>query len=216
MLNKLIKLFRGQKNLGDEGGLATRLHIDSVLLALILLVALFGFFVLYSASNQSTALLTRQVIRFGIALGAMFVVAQIPPKFLRIWAPILFLIGLSMLIAVKFAGDVGKGAQRWLDLGLIRFQPSELMKLAVPMMVAWYLHFRPLPAKFGVNMLALGMIIVPTALISIQPDLGTALLIAASGVFVILLAGLSLRFILLSGVIAMIAAPAYWFTLMQD
>ena len=216
MIRKLINLLRGKGDLNTESGLFFRLHIDSVLLSLILLVAIFGFFVLYSAGNQSTGLLTRQVIRLGIALGVMFVIAQIPPKFIRIWSPLLFIVGLGMLVAVVYVGDVGKGAKRWLDLGFMRFQPSELMKLAVPMMIAWYLHFRALPAKFSVNLIAIILIAIPTALISIQPDLGTALLIAASGIFIILLAGLSLRLILASTFIMLIAAPIYWFTLMKD
>ena len=121
-----------------------------------------------------------------------------------------------MLVAVVYVGDVGKGAKRWLDLGFMRFQPSELMKLAVPMMIAWYLHFRALPAKFSVNLIAIILIAIPTALISIQPDLGTALLIASSGIFIILLAGLSLRLILVSSCLGLIAAPIYWFTLMKS
>ncbi len=216
MIRKLVNLLRGKGDINTESGLFFRLHIDSVLLALLLIVAIFGFFVLYSAGNQSTALITRQAIRLAIALGVMFVVAQIPPKFIRIWSPLLFIIGLGMLIAVVYVGDVGKGAKRWLDLGFMRFQPSELMKLAVPMMIAWYLHFRALPAKFSVNLIAITLIAIPTALISIQPDLGTSLLIAASGVFIILLAGLSLRLIVASTLLAIIAAPIYWFTLMKE
>ena len=216
MIRKLVNLLRGKGDINAESGLFFRLHIDSVLLTLLLIVAIFGFFVLYSAGNQSTALITRQAIRLGIALGVMFVVAQIPPKFLRIWSPLLFIIGLGMLVAVVYVGDVGKGAKRWLDLGFMRFQPSELMKLAVPMMIAWYLHFRALPASFSVNLIAITLIAIPTALISIQPDLGTSLLIAASGVFIILLAGLSLRLIFASTLLAVIAAPIYWFTLMKE
>ncbi len=216
MIRKLVNLIRGKGDINTEIGIFYRLHIDSVLLTLILAVAIFGFFVLYSAGNQSTALITRQAIRLGIALGVMFVIAQIPPKFIRIWSPLLFIVGLGMLVAVVYVGDVGKGAKRWLDLGFMRFQPSELMKLAVPMMIAWYLHFRALPAKFSVNLVAITLIVIPTALISIQPDLGTALLIAASGVFIILLAGLSLRLILFSTCLGLIAAPIYWFTLMKD
>ena len=216
MIRTLINLLRGKGDINTETGLFFRLHIDSVLLTLILAVAIFGFFVLYSAGNQSTGLITRQAIRLGIALGVMFVVAQIPPKFIRIWSPFLFIVGLGMLVAVVYVGDVGKGAKRWLDLGFMRFQPSELMKLAVPMMIAWYLHFRALPAKFSVNVIAVTLIAIPTALISIQPDLGTALLIAASGIFIVLLAGLSLRLILFSTCIGLIAAPIYWFTLMKE
>lgn len=216
MIRAFSSLFSKTEHINQEGSLAFRLHIDTLLLGLLLSVAFFGFIVLYSAGNQSTDLIIRQGIRLGVALGVMFFIAQIPPKVIRLWSPLLFALGLIMLLIVIFVGDVGKGAQRWLDLGFMRFQPSELMKLAVPMMIAWYLHFRPLPARFSVNLVAIGMLIVPTILIFLQPDLGTALLIAASGVFVILLAGLSLWFILSSALLAMIAAPVFWYYVMHD
>jgi rod shape determining protein RodA len=216
MIQKFLRMLRGNDESSQASSLFFRMHIDTLLISLILIVAVFGFLVLYSASNQSSALIVRQAIRLGVALIVMIIIAQIPPKFLRIWSPILFAVGLGMLLIVIYAGDVGKGAKRWLDIGFMRFQPSELMKLAVPMMIAWYLHFRPLPAKFGVNILAMLMLAIPTVLIFIQPDLGTALLIAASGIFVILLAGLSMRFILSSTVLVMIAAPVFWYTMMHD
>ena len=112
---------------------------------------------------------------------------------MRIGAPFLYGLGLLLLIAVAVVGDVAMGAQRWLDLGFIRFQPSELMKIAVPLCCAWYLHERPLPPHFTTLVTVVLIVLVPTLLIAEQPDLGTALLVAAGGGLVILLAGLQLR-----------------------
>jgi rod shape determining protein RodA len=114
---------------------------------------------------------------------------------------------LGLLLGVMLAGEVGGGAQRWLDLGFIRFQPSELMKLAAPMMVAWFLHERTLPPTFGNLLVALLIIAVPALLIAEQPDLGTALLIVAAGGTAILLAGMSMRLI---GAAAIAAVPLAW------
>jgi rod shape determining protein RodA len=141
----------------------------------------------------------------------MLVIAQIHPKFLRLWAPWLFLGGIILLVLVLVMGETGKGAQRWLDVGIVRFQPSEIMKLAVPMMAAWYLHERPLPPTLRETLTVLLLLsMMPAALIARQPDLGTALLIAASGVLVILLAGMSMRLILAFGALALAAAPLLW------
>jgi len=194
--------------------LLTGLHLDGPLLFGILLVSSFGLFVLYSAGGQNPDLLVRQAIRIGVAVFVMLIIAQIPPKLLRMWAPWLFVIGIVLLALVLIMGEVGKGAQRWLDIGVLRFQPSELMKVAAPMAAAWYLHERPLPPKFSETLiLAVLAVALPAALIARQPDLGTALLIAASGLIVILLAGLSWRLILLSGVLALAAAPLLWFNM---
>ena len=112
------------------------LHLDGPLLAGLMLLCTLGLFVLYSASGQSSDLLIKQLVRLGVAAGAMLFVAQIPPKMLKIWTPWLFAVGITLLVMVLVAGETGKGAQRWLNLGVIRFQPSEIMKLAVPMMAA--------------------------------------------------------------------------------
>jgi len=158
-------------------------------------IAVLGLAILYSASGQNEALLFRQALRFGLALVAMIALAQVSPKYLRLWAPWVFAAGVILLLVVMFVGDATKGAQRWLDLGVIRFQPSELMKLAVPMMCAWFLHDRPLPPDIKLISVVGLLIVIPVVLIAEQPDLGTALLIAASGIFVVLLAGLRGRVI---------------------
>jgi rod shape determining protein RodA len=186
------------------------LHLDGPLLAGLLLLCCLGLVVLYSASGQSSSLLIKQLIRLGVAATAMLVVAQIPPKLLKIWTPWLFAAGILLLVMVLVAGEMGKGAQRWLDLGFVRFQPSEIMKLAVPMMAAWYLMDRPLPPRLTELAVLLLICLLPAALIARQPDLGTALLIAASGIIVILLGGISVRLIVLFGALAVAVAPVLW------
>ena len=198
----------------DFPGLLRRLHIDGPLLGGLLLICGFGLFILYSAVGESNRLLVNQAIRLGVAFVAMIIVAQLPPGFLRRWTPWGYMAGLVLLILVLTKGDVGQGARRWLDLG-IRFQPSEAMKLGVPMMAAWYLHDRTIPPRLGQLAVIAVMIIVPTLLIAKQPDLGTALLIAASGVIVIVLAGMSFRLMLGLGVAAIPGALVLW-NFMQD
>ncbi len=198
--------FADETRLSTGRRLLQRLHIDLPLLLGLLILAGAGLFVLYSAGDQNLDLIDRQVIRLSIAFAVMLGVAQLRPSTLHFWAPWLFGIGTAMLVAVLIFGDVGKGAQRWLDLGLFRFQPSEIMKLAVPMMLAWYLAETPLPPSGRRIAMASLFLIVPTLLVAKQPDLGTALLIAISGIFVLLLAGLRWKLVL--GVIVLLAAAA--------
>ncbi len=186
------------------------LHLDAVLLFWLVAVSVFGLFVLYSASGQDQGVLLRQFIRLGVAFGAMIVVAQLRPQWLLRWTPWLYGAGVLLLVAVLVAGDVGKGAQRWLDLGLVRFQPSEMMKLAVPMMVAWYLADKRLPPTGARLLVAGAIILVPVLLIARQPDLGTSLLIASSGFFVLFLAGLSWRLLGGLALFAAAGAPILW------
>lgn len=186
------------------------LHLDAVLLVSLLAVSAMGLFVLYSAAGQSQDLLVRQLVRLGIAFGAMALVAQLRPQWLWRWSPWLYGVGLLLLVAVLVIGDVGKGAQRWLDFGFVRFQPSEMMKLAVPMMIAWYLSDKRLPAN-GLQLLVAGSLIaLPVLLIAMQPDLGTSLLIGSAGFFVLFLAGLSWRLLGGLSVVAAAAAPLLW------
>ncbi|MGW8369834.1 MAG: rod shape-determining protein RodA [Gammaproteobacteria bacterium] len=203
--------FEPQRRLTLAARLLSKLHLDGPLLAGLFAVSGAGLVILYSAGGQSEELLMRQVLRIGFAFGVMLAAAQIPPNFLRMWSPWLYLFGVVLLGFVLVGGDVGKGAQRWLDLGVVRFQPSEIMKLAVPMMVAWFLHRRPLPPQLPELLFMVILIIVPTVMIAVQPDLGTSLLIASSGAIVILLAGLRLRIILLLGFVIVSAAPVLWY-----
>ena len=188
-------------------GLLSSLHLDLPLLTGLLLLTGIGLMILYSAGGQNMELVERQAIRFGIAFGALVLLAQIHPDNLRRWSPWLFVVGILMLIAVILVGQTGKGAQRWLDLGLFRFQPSELTKLAVPMMIAWFLAEKTLPPEWKRLVAAGAMILLPVLLIARQPDLGTALLVGFAGIFVLFLAGLSWRFI--SGMLVT-AIPIGW------
>jgi rod shape determining protein RodA len=186
------------------------LHIDPVLLAGLLLLMAAGLAILYSASDGSFDLVQRQVIRLALALFVMFLVAQIPQHQLYLWAPWFFALGIVLLVLVLLAGDVGKGAQRWLDLYVIRFQPSEMMKLVTPMMLSWYLCEKHVPPKVTSLIIALILVIMPTMLIAKQPDLGTALLVAAAGFFVVFFGGIRWR-ILFGALFTMLALiPVLW------
>ncbi|EMR13379.1 Rod shape-determining protein RodA [Methylophaga lonarensis MPL] len=197
------------------GGWLRTIHIDGPLLLGLLILMGVSLLVLYSAGGQETGLLVRQMIRMAAALLVMVAIAQINPERMRSWAPGVFLVGLALLVAVLIFGIVGKGAQRWLDLGFFRFQPSEIMKLAVPILVAAYIAERPLPPSFFRMLVALVMIAIPTLLIAKQPDLGTAMLIATSGLIVIFLAGISWKIIISFLALASAAAPVLWY-LMHD
>ena len=209
-LSDTQKLMTGKAApLGDFARLMRRLHLDGPLLGGILLICALGLVVLYSAVGENMRLWLNQLVRLGVAVIAMFIVAQLPPDFLRRWTPWGYLAGLILLILVLTTGEASQGAKRWLDLG-IRFQPSEIMKLGVPMMTAWYLHERRLPPRVGQLLLIAVMIIVPTLLIARQPDLGTALLIAASGIIVIVLAGLPIKLMVALAVAAVPGAFLLW------
>jgi len=214
-LSDTQKLISGRAApLPDIGQLMRRLRIDGPLLGGLLLICALGLVVLYSAVGENMRLWLNQVVRLGVALVAMFIAAQMSPDFLRRWTPWGFLAGLILLVLVLTTGEASQGAKRWLDLG-IRFQPSEIMKLAVPMMAAWYLHERSLPPRFGQLLIIALMIVVPTVLIARQPDLGTALLIAVSGIIVIILAGLPIKLMVALAIAAVPGAFALW-NFMQD
>ena len=200
--------------LSDLARIMRRLNIDGPLLGALLLTCGLGLVVLYSAVSENMDLWLQQCMRLFVAMVGMLIVAQLPPDLMRRWTPWGYLVGLILLILVLAAGEVGQGAQRWLDLG-IRFQPSEIMKLAVPMMAAWFLHDRRLPPRF-LDLIVIGiLIVVPTMLIAIQPDLGTSLLVATAGILVIMLAGLSMRLMILLGVASIPGAMVLW-NYMQD
>jgi len=205
---------RSSYDMGRKRSIWTRLHLDPWLLLLLLTLMGAGLVVLYSASGMNASVVMGQVARFGVALVSMFFIAQFSPSTLCRWTPLGYFTGVAMLVAVEVMGDMGMGAQRWLEIpGVIRFQPSELMKLAVPMMVAAYLYKRVLPPNAR-DLLVCGLIIgVPVLLIMRQPDLGTSLLVACSAVFVIFLAGLSWRVIGLLAVLVASALPLLWFNM---
>jgi len=199
---------RTRRTLTGAAQVLLALKIDGPLVVGLGLIAAFGLVVLYSASGQSTATVLRTLARLLLGTIAMLLLARVNPNFLRRSTPWLYAGGCLLLLIVAAIGHVGMGAQRWLNLGLFRFQPSELMKLALPMTCAWYLHERPLPPGW-VSLGTLGVLImVPVALVAIEPDLGTAALIAVGGALVIVLAGLRLRVML--GFLALGAVVA-WF-----
>ena len=184
-------------------------QLDLPLLSGLLALMAFGLVMLYSASGENMDLVYRQGARLGVGLVAMLVLSQVPPHILRIWTPWLFALGILLLLATWAVG-VGRGAGRWLDLGFMRFQPSEIMKLAVPMMAAWYLHPRRLPPDAASVAVSCVILLVPAVLIARQPDLGTALLVAISGGFVLFLSGLQWRVMLGMAVAAAATAPVLW------
>lgn len=192
------------------------LHIDLPLLGGLAVLICVGLLILYSASGQEMDTVARQGTRMMIAFGIMFAMAQISPDTLRWWTPWIYGTGIVLLIAVLVIGDIGKGAQRWLDFGFIRFQPSEMMKIAVPMMVAWYLSEVVLPPSPKQIIIAAAIALVPTLLIAKQPDLGTSVLIASSGIFVLLFAGLSWRLIAYGGIAALPLGYLLWHFGMHD
>ncbi|HUE11453.1 MAG TPA: rod shape-determining protein RodA [Steroidobacteraceae bacterium] len=190
---------RTRRTLTAGGRTLRALGLDGPLTGVLAVIVCIGILVVYSASGQNLKMVEHHVANIALAVAALVALARLAnPHYLRLFAPFAYIIGILLLIVVAVTGHIGKGAQRWLDVGFMRFQPSEIMKLAVPMMCAWYMHERPLPPTIK-DLFVMGILIaVPTAMIVTQPDLGTALLIAASGLIVMLLAGLQFRLILIS------------------
>ncbi|HWM28054.1 MAG TPA: rod shape-determining protein RodA [Woeseiaceae bacterium] len=186
-----------------------QIHLDGPLLGGLLLICGLGLVVLYSAVGENIVLWRQQCVRLGIGLTALFIVAQVPPGVMRRWTPWGYAAGLALLAMVLLHGDVGQGAQRWLDLG-VRFQPSEIMKLAVPMVAAWYLHDRQLPPRASQLLVIAVLIAIPTVLIAMQPDLGTSILIAMAGMLVVVLAGMSFRLMIALGILSVPGAWLLW------
>ena len=193
-----------------ERGFFTKIHLDPLLLIGILILLGTSIVIVYSASGGDADVTIRHSIRVAIALGIMVFMAQLPPSFYFTLTPIVFMAGILMLVGVQLFGVVGMGAQRWLDLGLFRFQPSELMKVALPLMVAWIFAHSTFPPNFKRIFLALTAIGATVGLIVIQPDLGTSILIAMSGLFVIFFAGLKWRYIFGAGAMAAACVPIVW------
>lgn len=194
----------------------TRMHIDVPLAALLIVLTLYGLAVLYSAGGGQWYYVKRQAVFFCMGYVLMIAVAQVNLAFLERWGWALYLFGFVLLILVLVMGVGAKGAQRWLSLGGFRFQPSEVMKLAVPMMVAAYLARRMLPPSLKYIVASLAMVIGPAVLILKQPDLGTAILIAMSGLIVLFFAGLPWRYIISAGVMVAASAWPAWHFLLHD
>ena len=191
-------------------------RIDYPLLSAILMICGIGLIVLFSAGGEDVDKLIKHGVRLCVAFIAMYIVAQLPPRVLSRWSVQLYLFGLVLLFVVLTFGIVNKGAQRWINLGLFSFQPSEIMKIAVPMMTAWILARSTLPPKWNYLALAVLAVLTPFILIVMQPDLGTALLIVVTGLIVIFVAGISWQLIVAVIMLLAIAAPALWAFVLHD
>lgn len=204
-------------HLNRRGGLMSRLHLDPWLLLLLFLIMGLGLVVLHSAGENGMAIVRSQALRIGVGLLAMLFFAQLDPMLYRRWSPWLYLAGILSLVLVLLFGAGAQGAQRWLALpGLPRFQPSEAMKLGVPLMVSWFLAQMALPPRLLPILLALALTALPGALIIAQPDLGTAVLVIASGLAVLFLAGLSWKLITLMVAAGGASIPVLWLFVMRD
>ena len=201
---------RTRRTLTGAARILFELNVDGPLVIGLSLISVYGLIVLYSASGQSLGTIGRTAWRLVLGAAAMLVLARVSPNFLRRTTPWLYVIGVFLLVVVAAFGHIGLGAQRWLSLGFVRFQPSELMKLAVPMMCAWYLHERPLPPSFLSLVVLAVLIVVPVGLVAVEPDLGTAALIGIGGALVIVMAGLQVRVMLFGALLAAAGAWAGW------
>ncbi len=191
------------------------LVLDPALLAIVGALALIGLVTLYSAGNDFPWRFTDQLRNFAVAAAVMFVAANVPPTMLQKLAAPAYVVGVALLVAVEVGGVTVKGATRWLDVGVTRIQPSEMMRLALPLMLAWYFHKRDGSGKPLDFLVAAVLMAVPVALIAKQPDLGTALLVTAAGVYVIFFAGLPWKWLAVLGVAGVAALPLAW-TMMHD
>lgn len=192
--------------------LAKRLvaHIDSFLMGCLFFTLLVGLFVLYSASGQSFERVGAQALNMLVALTVMWIAANIPPQHLERIALPLYALGILLLLGVALFGEISHGARRWLHLGVVRIQPSELMKIAVPMLLAWYFARREESPKLSDHAIGAVLLAIPVLFIMKQPDLGTSLLIGASGFFILFLAGLSWRLLAGGAILAGVLAPIFW------
>ncbi len=207
---ELTDASRARRTLTGTARMLLALKLDGPLLIGLSLIAVYGLVVLYSASGQSVSMVLRQVGHLAMGAAAMLALAQVNPNFLRRISPWLYAIGIALLFVVAAIGYIGKGAQRWLDLGIFRFQPSELMKLGVPMMCAWYLHERPLPPSLPSLALLALLIALPAGLVVLQPDLGTGALIMVAGVLVVIMAGLRVRIMVALAALAALGGWVGW------
>lgn len=191
-------------------------HLDPIMLMLVVLLLLYSAIVVWSASGQDMGMMKRKLGQIAIGLVVMVTMAQIPPRVYNGWAFYLYIVCILLLIAVDVFGAISKGAQRWLDLGIVRFQPSEIAKIAVPLMVARFISRDTCPPGLKNTAIALLLILLPVLLVAVQPDLGTSILIATSGLFVLFLAGLRWRWIAIALVLGAALLPVMWFFLMHD
>jgi len=189
------------------------IHVDVPLLSGLIALMALGLFILYSASNQDLSVVEHQAVHIGLAFFIMIVFAQIPPSNYQRWAFWIYTIGILLLVAVLIVGHIGKGASRWLNLGIIRFQPSEMMKLAIPMFLAWHFHRIHLPLSLKTIFFAAIIIFIPAILTAKEPDLGTAILLMVAGGSVLFLAGLRWQLLASITALASLCAPILWYVM---
>ena len=205
-----------QRSFARPRTLAQGLHLDLVLLLPLCLIMVLGLFVLFSASDGDWSTVSRQLRNFVVGWGVLLVVAQVRIDTIQRWSPALYFFALGLLLMVLMFGVGAKGAQRWLSLGIIRFQPSEVMKIAMPLAVAYWVVRYGLPPRLGVTVVSLLIIGLPAVVIGLQPDLGTALLVAASGASVIFMAGISWWQIMAGMLTALAALWPAWLFILRD
>lgn len=211
-----LRRLDGSEGLRQRRSFWQLIHVDPTLLILLISLTFVGLWVLYSASEGNSQMLKRQGIFFILAYIAMFSVAQIRLSLVKRWSWLLYLGGVILLVAVLFFGVGAKGAQRWLSLGGFRFQPSEIMKLGMPIAIAAYLSSKTLPPRFKHIFFSLVLVAIPSALIIRQPDLGTSILVAMSGLMVLFYAGLSWRYILTAGSLVLLSIWPMWHYVLRD
>ena len=217
MISNFDRTLSDEDVLRRRASLLQRMHIDGWLLLLLLILGAGSLFILYSASGKNIDLLLKQASSFGLGMLAVVVIAQFDPRFMARWVPLAYVAGVALLMAVEVMGHTAMGATRWINIpGVIRFQPSELMKIIMPMTIAWYLSRHNLPPRFKHIVISLAMIGVPFVLIFKQPDLGTSLLVLASGAFVVFMAGLQWRWIVGAAAAAVPIAIGMWYFVMHD
>ena len=204
----------GGPSFRNQRGEFTWFNLDPWLMLILLSIVGFGLVVLHSASDGNWMVVEAQLVRLGLGFGLMVSIAQIPPYFLLRMAPLLYGLGLILLLLIYPFGIEVNGSRRWLRVpGVLNFQPSELMKLFLPMVLAWYFNERHLPPEVKPVMVSCLLLLLPAGLIIVQPDLGTGLMIATSGFLVLILAGLPWRYMLRGSALVLVLAPALWFAI---
>lgn len=199
---------------GKSADLMNKVHIDHMLFLLICVVLMFGIVILYSASKGDMDIVKAQSFKIGLGFILLLVVAQVPGHYYFRWAPVLYFLSLSLLLLVLFFGVISKGGQRWLDVpGLMRFQPSEVMKITLPLILAWYYHDRSAPPNLKDVFVSLLLIIFPVVLIINQPDLGTGILVCLSGLAIVFFAGVKWRWIGYLGSLLLLLSPLIWYSM---
>ncbi|WP_395479802.1 peptidoglycan glycosyltransferase MrdB [Candidatus Curculioniphilus buchneri] len=193
-----------------------KLHTDVTLLFFIILLLIYSVFIMWSASGQDIYIMRNKIIQISIGLLVMLVLAQVSPRMYEFWASYLYIFCIFLLGLVEVYGQISKGAQRWLDLGFIRFQPSEMAKIAGPLMVARFTNRKNIPLSLKDTIFALILIFIPALLVAMQPDLGTSILIAVSGLLILFLSGMSWKLIATAALLVTAFTPILWLFLMHD